>query len=121
MSSLTATIYDKAAESWIRRSPVALSEYTGRPALWSCGDVDLNIADLGCGEGYCARELVKRMNQVDGIDISQGMINAANIAAARTERCLFKLVISNQRLLVPLTMTSLLVLCIQLSLLKKHD
>ena len=94
MSSLTATIYDKAAESWIRRSPVALSDYTGRPALFeSCGDVaDLNIADLGCGEGYCARELVKRgADQVDGIDISQGMINAANIAAGADRKMSFQI------------------------------
>ena len=93
MSSLTATIYNNAAESWIRRSPVALSDYTGRPALFeSCGDVtDLTIADLGCGEGYCARELVKRgAKQVDGIDISQGMIKAACIAADGNKKMSFK-------------------------------
>ena len=93
MSSLTATIYNNAAESWIRRSPVALSDYTGRPALFeSCGDVtNLTIADLGCGEGYCARELVKRgANRVDGIDISQGMIKAANIAKKNSSKMSFQ-------------------------------
>ncbi|MEH2015829.1 class I SAM-dependent methyltransferase [Nostoc sp.] len=40
----------------------------------------MQVLDIGCGEGYCSRELRRRgAAQVHGIDLSQAMIAAANL------------------------------------------
>ena len=93
MGHNTAEIYNSAAESWVRQEPVALSDFTGRPALFSsCGDVKgLHIADIGCGEGYCARVLNDSgAAKIDGIDISGQMVDAARHAAAENPRMSFQ-------------------------------
>ncbi|MDR9898760.1 class I SAM-dependent methyltransferase [Aetokthonos hydrillicola Thurmond2011] len=58
-----------------------LSDFTARPVvLEMCEPVaGLRVLDLGCGEGYCSRELSRRgAAQVYGIDISENMIAAAS-------------------------------------------
>lgn len=76
----TETIYNANAEKWLRLAPSSLSDFTGRPALFdACGDLNnRSVLDIGCGEGYCAREL-KRLGAGDylGIDLSSQMIDAA--------------------------------------------
>jgi SAM-dependent methyltransferase len=76
----TEALYNHSANSWVRREPMSLSDFTARPTvLEMCEPVEkLRILDLGCGEGYCSRELKRRgAEEVYGIDLSQGMIEAA--------------------------------------------
>ena len=66
-----------------RREPTSLSDFTGRPrTLELCRPVEgKRVLDLGCGEGYCARRLMRMgAAEVVGIDSSAQMI-----AAARSE------------------------------------
>ena len=79
----TKARYDAASSSWVRKSPISLSDFTGRPFLVEeCGDVEGSaILDLGCGEGYCARHFAaKGAALIDGIDISPKMVEAAKQA-----------------------------------------
>ena len=76
----TKELYDDTAPRWIRNEPSSLSDFTARPAIISmCEPVaGLQILDLGCGEGYCSRELRQRgAKEVHGIDLSESMISAA--------------------------------------------
>lgn len=76
----TKALYNNTATNWIRGGPSSLSDFTARPAIMEiCGPVhDQHILDLGCGEGYCSRELRRRdAASVLGIDLSQRMIAAA--------------------------------------------
>ena len=76
----TKDIYNKNASLWSRLKPNSLSDFTGRPTVFElCGSVEgLKILDLGCGEGYGARLLIKKgASNVEGIDISSQMINLA--------------------------------------------
>jgi SAM-dependent methyltransferase len=76
----TRDLYNDSAPSWVRKEPISLSDYTARPAiLTACEPVTgLQVLDLGCGEGYCSRELKRRgADRVIGMDLSEGMIAAA--------------------------------------------
>lgn len=76
----TENLYNCTASDWVRGQPISLSDFTARPfVLELCDPVNqLRVLDLGCGEGYCSRELRRRgAAQVQGIDLSQGMIEAA--------------------------------------------
>lgn len=76
----TEKLYDDAAASWQRREPSSLSDFTGRPAVFElCGDVQgYDIIDLGCGEGYCARELMQRgAGSIFGVELSHAMVELA--------------------------------------------
>lgn len=76
----TGELYDEHAARWRRREPSSLSDFTGRPAVFDlCGDVDgLDVIDLGCGEGYCSRELAGRgAASVRGVELSQEMVDLA--------------------------------------------
>ncbi|WP_228014590.1 class I SAM-dependent methyltransferase [Fortiea sp. LEGE XX443] len=78
----TSHLYNRTASEWIRTQPISLSDFTARPFILElCEPVhELRVLDLGCGEGYCSRELSRRgAVQVHGIDISQGMIEAARL------------------------------------------
>ncbi|WP_346291503.1 class I SAM-dependent methyltransferase [Sphaerothrix gracilis] len=76
----TKALYDQSARDWVRRNPSSLSDFTARPIVLNlCEPVlGLNVLDLGCGEGYCSRELKQRgAREVYGIDLSERMIVAA--------------------------------------------
>lgn len=73
----TGELYDQHASRWQRREPSSLSDFTGRPAVFDlCGTVDgLDVIDLGCGEGYCARELAGRgAKSITGVELSNEMV-----------------------------------------------
>ena len=76
----TEKIYNNNAEKWLRLTPSSLSDFTARPLVFdACGEVTArSVLDLGCGEGYCARELKRRgAGDYLGIDLSEQMIKAA--------------------------------------------
>ncbi|MBU7586152.1 MAG: methyltransferase domain-containing protein [Nostoc sp. TH1S01] len=78
----TINLYNHTASEWVRRQPLSLSDFTARPiVLEMCEPLNqLQVLDLGCGEGYCTRELSRRgAAQVYGIDVSQKMIEAARL------------------------------------------
>ena len=76
----TKQVYDKNAEKWLRLTPSSLSDFTARPLVFdACGKLNnRSVLDIGCGEGYCARELKRRgAGNYLGIDLSEQMILAA--------------------------------------------
>lgn len=76
----TEKVYNDSAGKWLRLAPSSLSDYTARPAVFdACGDLaGRSVLDIGCGEGYCARELKRRgAGHYLGIDLSSEMIAAA--------------------------------------------
>jgi ubiquinone/menaquinone biosynthesis C-methylase UbiE len=78
--TLVKDLYDNTASSWIRGKPSSLSDFTARPFVLELCEpvVGMRVLDLGCGEGYCSRELRQRgAEQVYGIDLSKNMIKAA--------------------------------------------
>ncbi len=77
----TKNLYNDTAKQWIRGEPSSLSDFTARPfILEMCEPVaERQILDLGCGEGYCSRELSRRGAALHGIDLSQSMIAAARL------------------------------------------
>jgi ubiquinone/menaquinone biosynthesis C-methylase UbiE len=82
MTQSTQELYNATATGWVRSHPISLSDFTARPALLQlCEPVEgLHILDLGCGEGYCSRELRRRgADRVHGMDLSQRMIDAAQL------------------------------------------
>lgn len=89
MPETTAKLYDTSAGNWRRREPVLLSDYTARPFLleW-CGDVEgQTVLDLGCGEGYFARQLLARgVALVEGRDVSREMVEAGRAAIEAEDR-----------------------------------
>ncbi len=81
----TGDLYDEHAARWQRRAPSSLSDFTGRPAVFElCEPVaGLDVIDLGCGEGYCARELASRgARSVTGVELSHEMVRSASAQEA---------------------------------------
>src|SRR6185503_14393888 len=78
----TRALYTENARSWVRDQPTSLSDFTARPrVLELCGDLaGKQVLDLGCGEGYVARQLARAGAAVVGIDLSSGMIEQARQA-----------------------------------------
>lgn len=76
----TKQVYNENASKWLRLEPSSLSDFTARPFVFeACGELyGRSVLDIGCGEGYCAREL-KRLGAGDylGIDLSSEMIEVA--------------------------------------------
>ena len=73
-------LYNASASRWARSEPQCVSDYTGRPAVLALCEpaAGLRVLDLGCGEGYCARQLRHRgAREVTGLDLSAGMLQAA--------------------------------------------
>lgn len=84
----TEKVYNENAEKWLRLAPASLSDFTARPAVFdACGELDArSVLDIGCGEGYCARELKRRgAGDYLGIDLSSEMIAAANAQEAKDQ------------------------------------
>jgi ubiquinone/menaquinone biosynthesis C-methylase UbiE len=77
---LTRNLYNRTASNWVREEPWVLSDFTARPVVLELCEpmTGLQVLDIGCGEGYCSRELSRRgAAQVYGVDISESMIAAA--------------------------------------------
>jgi ubiquinone/menaquinone biosynthesis C-methylase UbiE len=86
MTESTQALYNGTADRWVRSQPISLSDFTARPALLQqCEPVaGLQVLDLGCGEGYCSRELRRRgADRIHGIDLSERMIDAARSQEAQ--------------------------------------
>jgi SAM-dependent methyltransferase len=87
MTETTERIYDRAAGSWARTGPVLLSDHTARPFVLAAAEPTLRgarVLDLGCGEGYVARQLAARgAASILAMDISAGMVERAREAEAR--------------------------------------
>ena len=84
----TEKVYNENAGRWLRLAPSSLSDFTGRPAVFdACGELDgRSVLDLGCGEGYCARELKRRgAGDYLGVDLSSEMIAAAKSQEAQDQ------------------------------------
>ena len=82
----TKAVYDENAAKWLRLTPSSLSDFTARPLVFdACGDLtDRSVLDIGCGEGYCARELKRRgAGDYLGVDQSTEMIAAAQAQESR--------------------------------------
>ena len=80
MTTSTETLYDGASRNWKRSEPVLISDFTARPFLleWCEPIAQRAVLDLGCGEGYFARNLAKRgAKRIEGMDLSSEMIARA--------------------------------------------
>lgn len=78
----TKKVYNDNAQKWLRLEPSSLSDFTARPAVFeACGELNnRSVLDIGCGEGYCARELKRRgAGDYLGLDLSTEMIHAAQL------------------------------------------
>lgn len=76
----TKELYNKQADDWSRKEPILLSDYSARPFVLNLCEPfqGLHVLDIGCGEGYVGREMLKRgAGHITGIDISDKMIDAA--------------------------------------------
>ena len=76
----TAKIYDKYSKIWKREKPTCLSDFTAREKIFEYIKTlkGQNVADLGCGEGYCSSKFQKLgANKIYGIDISNEMVRLA--------------------------------------------
>ena len=83
MNETNADLYNRSADDWKRTEPILLSDFTARPFVLSrCEPVHgLRVLDLGCGEGYFARQLKQRgAADVVGLDSSENMIDGARTA-----------------------------------------
>ena len=88
--SSTRSIYDAHADNWVRHERILLSDFTARPrVLESLGDLSkLHVLDLGCGEGFVARQIAtKGAASVFGIDVSPQMVEQAQTAAGDIAGC----------------------------------
>jgi len=84
----TKTLYNNQATEWNRNEPILLSDYSARPFVIDlCEPIEhKSILDAGCGEGYVGRQLIKRgARQVDGMDISEKMIEQAELQKRTSE------------------------------------
>jgi len=82
----TEQIYNDNAGKWLRLAPSSLSDFTARPQVFeACGELHArSVLDIGCGEGYCARELKRRgAGDYLGVDLSSQMIAAARLQEER--------------------------------------
>jgi SAM-dependent methyltransferase len=80
MNEPNADLYNRSAHHWKRNEPLLLSDFTARPFLLSwCEPLDgQKVLDLGCGEGYVARQMKERgAAHVEGVDVSEEMIARA--------------------------------------------
>ncbi len=84
----TKQVYNENAQKWLRLEPSSLSDFTARPLVFdACGDLNgRSVLDIGCGEGYCARELKRRgAGDYLGVDLSSQMIEAAQLQESKDQ------------------------------------
>lgn len=79
MTESTEDLYDRHSDRWTRREPILLSDFTARPFVldWCRVEPGIDALDLGCGEGYVARQLAERGAAVCAIDVSAEMVGRA--------------------------------------------
>ncbi|MBE1530591.1 class I SAM-dependent methyltransferase [Actinomadura algeriensis] len=82
IANLTRRRWEDNAEYWVRvireRRDRYRTELTDAAVLDAIGDTaGLRVLDAGCGEGYIARTLAAQGADVLGVDVSQGLIDAA--------------------------------------------
>jgi 2-polyprenyl-3-methyl-5-hydroxy-6-metoxy-1,4-benzoquinol methylase len=80
--NLTRERWEANADYWVKiireRRDRYRTELTDQAVLDAIGPcADLRILDAGCGEGYLSRELASRGARVHGVDLTQGLIDAA--------------------------------------------
>jgi 2-polyprenyl-3-methyl-5-hydroxy-6-metoxy-1,4-benzoquinol methylase len=80
-------VWDYAADAYTQRQASGDDfyryEFLGPAQVEACGDVaGLAVLDVGCGNGYLARELARRGARMTGIDISPRMIEHARAQEA---------------------------------------
>ena len=84
----SAKLYNKQSQNWVRKGATCLSDFTGRPVVFEMCSAHASgsyILDVGCGEGYGARELVKMgAKRIIGFDISSEMIERARTNPERS-------------------------------------
>eukprot|EP01129_Flabellula_baltica_P017239 TRINITY_DN9493_c0_g1_i1.p1 TRINITY_DN9493_c0_g1~~TRINITY_DN9493_c0_g1_i1.p1 ORF type:complete len:294 (-),score=67.14 TRINITY_DN9493_c0_g1_i1:19-855(-) len=87
MSSDDYENYDQTSSNYdLTRLPSGIEIVLGN--LMRYGRVplkDMNVLDAGCGTGNYSRELLKYVNHVHAVDISQGMIDTARAKLAKEE------------------------------------
>lgn len=92
-SAVSKTMYNKQASNWARTQPRCLSDFTGRPVVFDFLAQEVKgkrVLDVGCGEGYCARKVIKLgASVVIGLDISEEMIDIAKSLSEDDERFQF--------------------------------
>src|ERR1051326_6672499 len=73
--------WDRVAPTWsafVREDDVHRKYIHGPALLELCGDVrGLQVLDIGCGEGWCSRELARSEADVTALDVSPGLIEEA--------------------------------------------
>lgn len=76
----TQAIYDRAAAQWVRTEKILLSDFTARPFALEALEplAGTTVLDLGCGEGYVARQIRDRgAASLLGIELSEAMVAKA--------------------------------------------
>ena len=86
MTVSTEQLYDDASDDWQRSEPILLSDFTARPFLleWSEPVRDIDVLDLGCGEGALTLELARFARSVVAVDPRPKAVAAARRRAADT-------------------------------------
>src|ERR1044071_736686 len=74
--------WSEIARTWsrsVRKGGDVHREHVHGPSLLAaCGDVrGARALDIGCGEGWCSRELARRGAHVRAVDVSRAMIAEA--------------------------------------------
>ncbi|MGF1521008.1 MAG: class I SAM-dependent methyltransferase [Leptolyngbyaceae cyanobacterium] len=84
-SGTTQAIYDRAAAQWVRTEKVLLSDFTARPLVLDALAplAGTTVLDLGCGEGYVARQIRDRgAASLLGIELSEAMVSKAKASSS---------------------------------------
>ena len=75
--------FDQVLDGLGYRAPALIGEFLDR--VVSAADVELVIADAGCGTGLCADFLRRRATRLVGVDLSPGMLARARARKAYDE------------------------------------
>ena len=90
----SAKLYNKQSQNWVRKGATCLSDFTGRPVVFEMCSAHVSgsyILDVGCGEGYGARELIKMgAKRVVGFDVSNEMVERAKTNPERSSHEIYQ-------------------------------